>query len=157
MVTYSNNNLKSLVTDIVRFCESYFGGEEDHLTGILNGIASSVENMTSSFVTEGTEMIYEKLQAMYEADGESTTPTVTTTATSTTTTTTKPNASTSGMTPLTLINTIQEGVSVYSGSVLNAVRDRIDDYFRAMSRLKPKTTQTQPTDQTQQQQPTTGA
>ena len=94
---------------------------------------------------------------MYEADGESTTPTVTTTATSTTTTTTKPNASTSGMTPLTLINTIQEGVSVYSGSVLNAVRDRIDDYFRAMSRLKPKTTQTQPTDQTQQQQPTTGA
>ena len=143
MVTYANGQLKNLMTDIVNFCKTYYETDQERLITALTSIQRNADRISSSFVTESVDMIYTEVAKLYqEADEKapSTTPTVTTTGTNTTQTATNQKQPTAkdGMTPSTMIQTIHEGAAIYSGAVLNAVRDRVSDYFKAMQALVPK-------------------
>lgn len=140
MVTFANNNLKSAVQDMITFCESYFNGEQEHLLNILDGIRGSVDSMSPAFVKESVSYYGEMLDAIFEADGDSkpsTTPTVTTTPQPETPEGT-PKQNSNAMNTTQMLETIQDGASLYCGAVLNAVRDRINDYFKALQTLRPK-------------------
>ena len=147
MVTYANGELKTLMEQIVTFCKNYYETEQERLLNALADIQKSANTISEAFVTEGVEEIYNQIQRLYiEADEKSTTPTVTTTAPNRTTTTgttnqTTQNAANTSMTPNTMIQTVHEGAALYSGAVLNAVRDRVSDYFKAMQALVPKNVQ----------------
>ena len=143
MVTYANGQLKNLMTDIVNFCKTYYETDQERLITALTSIQRNADRISASFVTESVDMIYNEVAKLYqEADEKapSTTPTVTTTGTNTTQTATNQKQPTAkdGMTPSTMIQTIHEGAAIYSGAVLNAVRDRVSDYFKAMQALVPK-------------------
>ena len=143
MVTYANGQLKNLMTDIVNFCKTYYETDQERLITALTSIQRNADRISASFVTESVDMIYNEVAKLYqEADAKapSTTPTVTTTGTDTTQTATNQKQPTvkDGMTPSTMIQTIHEGAAIYSGAVLNAVRDRVSDYFKAMQALVPK-------------------
>ena len=143
MVTYANGQLKNLMADIVNFCKTYYETDQERLITALTSIQRNADRISSSFVTESVDMIYNEVTKLYqEADEKapSTTPTVTTTGTNTAPTATNQKQPTAkdGMTPSTMIQTIHEGAAIYSGAVLNAVRDRVSDYFKAMQALVPK-------------------
>lgn len=159
MVTYANGQLKTLMGQIVDFSKRYYETEQERLLTAISGIQKSADSISSSFVTEATDAIYDQIMSIYlEADEKNTTPTVKTTepnkpATGTNANQKQPTTGNTGMSAATMIQTVHEGAALYSGAVLNAVRDRVSDYFKAMQALVPKNAQTnaqnQPTNQNQ--------
>lgn len=154
--SYSDNELKTLVTSMVNFCKNYFGGQQEQLTTALNNISNTLQTSANGFIMEQTEYIMSKVDQIIMEEGEdqqpSTTPKVSTVET--------PGASQTqqgaqgngeSMSLTNMMNTLQAGCVTYSGTVCNAVRDRIVDYYKALQSLMPKQAPAQP-DQNQQQQ-----
>lgn len=161
MVSYSNGELKTLMNQIVSFCKKYYETDQERLLKELQNIQKTVSTLSSQFITESVNEIYGYIESLYtEAEDnnqKSTTPTVTdgnaSTNQNTTNGTTKPTPvnSSSSMTPSNMIQTVHECTALYSGAILNAMRDRVSDYFKAMQSLVPKNKPTQNQELNQQQ------
>ena len=139
-VPYANNNIKSLVVnEMIPYCEAFYDSYKEEVKKQLNALKTSLENISKSHVTEAVCDIDELCGIFTEAD-----------ATTQPTTSTKPNqtantASKNGW--------VKQCVQTYSGCVLNAIRDRNNDYFKVLYALAPKkavpTAQPQTTDANQ--------
>lgn len=171
IVTYADSNLKALMTDIVNFTDMYYTSGMNNLTTALSGLQNTLNTLSSSYIQEST-LIDEKLDQleMMLEDGEqaATTSTVTTTGST-------PAANDKQKAPSVKVNTavnknaakpeedakkevatsqvfdaIKRATFTYNGCVLNAVRDRVNDFFRAMTPFvkgNHTVTNTQTTDQ----------
>ena len=154
MVTYANGNLQTLMQSIIGFCDQFYNGDSARLTNALKALSQTVTNMSGNFIVqESVEDIMSRIDLMLE-EGDpnkqqnkvSTTPVVKTNG----------ESGVDSNTPSSLYDNIQSLSLLYSGCVLNSVRDRITDYFTAMSKFAPKEsvqpqqqTQTTPTNQPQ--------
>lgn len=137
MVTYANGNLQALMQSIINFCDQFYNGDSAKLTNALKGLSQTVSGMSNNFVVnESADLIMQRVSMMLEADETapgnenkvSTTPVVKTNG--------EPGVDSN--TPNALYDNIQSITFFYSGCVLNAVRDRLTDYFTAMSKFAPK-------------------
>lgn len=140
---YADTALKPLVTDMVNFCKNYFGGQQEQLTNALNNISNTLQTTANGYITEETMYIMSMVdRIVMEAEDEkepSTAPKVSTTDNtngSTNNTTAQSNGGEMSLTNM--MNAIQAGSVVYSGTVCNAVRDRVVDYYKALQSLLPK-------------------
>ena len=168
VVTYADSNLKAQMTEIANFCEMYYASGMNTLTNSLSGLQNTLSTLSSSYISESVSVTekLDQLQMVLEA-----TPTSTATpsggngqagdkpaSTATVKVNTNvddakkkdPKVNTDNSQALTKIfDGIRQAVFTYNGCVLNAVRDRVNDYFRAMT---PFVTGNN-TPQTQNQQP----
>ena len=155
VVTYADSNLKAQMTEIANFCEMYYTSGMNTLTNSLNGLQGTLNTLSSSYVTESVDIEgkLDQLQMMLEAPAGATTGTtgtattdapkqdkapgvsVKTTVDSTKTDPASKKAADENKSQSTakIFNGIQQAVFTYNGCVLNAVRDRVNDYFRAMT------------------------
>lgn len=149
IVTYADSNLKAVMTDIVNFTDMYYTSGMNNLTNSLSGLQSTLSSLSASYVPESA-MIEAKLDqlVMMLEDGEkpaSTSTGTTSTQQKSSTATVKVNTNVSGKTDQTKkddnkeastsesFDAIKRATLTYNGCVLNAVRDRINDFFRAMT------------------------
>lgn len=136
MVTIANGNLKTFVSDqMIPYCEKYyndFGSNSSSLRNALKELSTSVENTLNAF---NTSTKTESVNIFTEANDNNQ----------------NKEASLSEK-----ANWITTAIKYYSGSILNALRERNKDYLNALNALVPKNTQqssqTQQSNQGQQQQ-----
>lgn len=152
VVTYADSNLKAQMTEIANFCEMYYSSGMNTLTNSLSGLQNTLSTLSSSYISESVSVTekLDQLQMVLEA-----TPTSTATpsggngqagdkpaSTATVKVNTNvddakkkdPKVNTDNSQALTKIfDGIRQAVFTYNGCVLNAVRDRVNDYFRAMT------------------------
>lgn len=140
VVTYADSGLKAEMTNIANFCEMYYTSGMNKLTSALSGVENALSMIAGTFV--GESVVIDKLsdlQMMLE-DGETGTangnankaPSVkvqTNTNGAGTVSTSNNNDSVSTKTQYDII---QKCAFTYNGCVMNAVRDRINDFFKAM-------------------------
>lgn len=130
-VPYANNNIKTfIVNSMIPYCESFYTSYKDEIKKQLTALKTAAENISKTYVTESVGNALDAL-IFIEADATAT-PTVNTNTTNTTTT------DNSGLS--TKAGWIKQCIQMYSGSVLNAIRDRNNDYFKVLYALAPKTT-----------------
>lgn len=177
IVTYADSNLKAQMTEIANFCEMYYTSGMSALTNSLSGLQNTLTTLSTSYVPESVDLIdkLDQLQTMLEA-----TPNATANATpsggngqnadtgSSKAPTTKvnlnvdnekkkdPKVNTDNSQSTTKVfDGIRQAVFTYNGCVLNAVRDRVNDYFRAMTPFVSGNNTPQTQQQTNPQQPAT--
>lgn len=143
--SYSDAALKPLVTDMVNFCKNYFGGQQEQLTTALNNISNALQTSANGYIKEETDYIMSMVDRiiMEETDeekGTSTAPKVSTVDNNNTSSSNTGNNQSNGesMSLTKMMDAIQAGSVVYSGTVCNAVRDRVVDYYKALQSLLPK-------------------
>lgn len=112
----SNGELKAEITStIIPFCESYYSNYINEVKSSLENATSAVDALCDKFASEKTESV-----SIFEAD-----------------------SSTTGDVSMTeKVNWLKEAIKYYQGSILNAIRDRKNDYFKVLSSLAPKTPKT---------------
>lgn len=141
---YSDAALKPLVNDMVNFCKNYFGGQQEQLTNALNNISNTLQTSANGYITEETEYIMSMVdKIIMETDDNkepSTAPKVSTVDNGSGSSSNTGNDQSKGdtMSLTNMMNTIQAGSVTYSGTVCNAVRDRVVDYYKALQSLIPK-------------------
>ena len=164
VVTYADSNLKAQMTEIANFCEMYYTSGMNTLTNSLSGLQNTLTSLTSSYVPESVSVSdkLDQLQMVLEVTkpatagngqaGEKPTSTATVTVNTNVDDAKKkdPKVNTDNSQALSKIfDGVRQAVFTYNGCVLNAVRDRVNDYFRAMTPFVSGNN----TPQTQNQQP----
>lgn len=173
-VTYSNSEIQNLVVNnMIPYCDAFYQTYKPNVEKQLNNLKTAVENIHKTYVTESLtdadllDTIFTEADAPAQQPAAQTpTPQQNTTSTQTTTTVTaKPEEKTTDINLATKAGWMTKCVQVYSGCVLNAIRDRNRDYFEALRAFVPKgktpnnnttaaeTPATQPTN-TPEQEPT---
>lgn len=111
----ANGELKTQITTVmIPFCEEYLGGYKDTLDKNLSSVGKTLDDTIATYNTQTTT---ESVSIFTEAETD--------------------NANTqSNMTDK--VKWMQEAVKYYTGSLLNAVRDRNVDYLKVLSSLVPK-------------------
>lgn len=110
---YANTELGNLVKQtVIPFCEKYYDSYVESMKTNINKIKSSLSTLNESLVTESSDFIENGL-LVFEADGDN-------------------------GTVKNKMEWIRKYVKLYTGSALNAVRDRNNDYFKLLSALIPK-------------------
>lgn len=136
---YANTELGNLVKQkVIPFCENYYDSYVSSVKQNVNKIKTSLSTLSESMVQESFSIGVEDGYIIYEAEEE------------------KKDAS-SGKAKM---NLIRKYVKLYTGSALNAIRDRNNDYFKLLSALVPKTKPTyseKPDNTTTDTQATTNA
>lgn len=142
VVSISNSELKNEITgSIIPYCENYYNSYINDIQNNLNILTTAVDNLCTKIsggaTTEST--------SFFEADTP--TPTVSDNSGGTTTGTDN-NAQQSGSTTTDqpdntgnvseIVEWLKGAIKYYQGSILNAVRDRKNDYFKVLSSLAPK-------------------
>lgn len=131
-ITIANGELKNEITNVIfPFCEDYVNenGFRGRLKTALNAVGKSAESIISSYNdTTTTESVSIFTEVSIGKDDVQFTG-------STGTSNTQVNISEK-------VKWIAEAVRYFTGSVLNAVRDRNNDYLKALSSLLPKTPKT---------------
>lgn len=111
----ANGELKSEITSvIIPYCESYYNGYINDVQNGLNTLTSAVDSLCDKFASGTTT----ESVSIFEADenqNASKEPSMTEKAA-----------------------WLKEGIKYFEGSILNAVRDRKNDYFKVLSSLAPK-------------------
>lgn len=114
----ANGELKTEITSvIIPYCESYYNGYINEVNQALEGLTSAVDGLCDKFTsaTPQTESV-----SIFEA-GEN-----------------QPQDTNKEASMSEKASWIKEGIKYFEGSVLNAVRDRKNDYFKVLSSLAPK-------------------
>ena len=113
---YLNNELGNLVkTSILPFCESYYSTYVNSVKDNVNKIKTAVAGATEDVKTE-SYVSMEDGYLIYEADEED---------------------KSSGLKQK--MDWVRKYAKLYTGSALNAIRDRNNDYFKLLAALVPKT------------------
>lgn len=148
VVTYADSNLKAQMTEIANFCEMYYTSGMNTLTNSLSGLQNTLTSLTSSYVPESVSVSekLDQLQMVLEVtkpatagngqagDKPATTATVKVNTNVDDAKKKDPKVNTDNSQALTKIfDGVRQAVFTYNGCVLNAVRDRVNDYFRAMT------------------------
>lgn len=143
--SYANNNIKTIVVNnMIPYCEAFYSSYKDEIKKQLTALKTSAENISKTYVSESVNDV--SLASIFtEADApvqNTATPTVKTTTTTDTNTNTNntQNTEKSGLSEK--AGWIKRCIQVYSGSVLNSIRDRNNDYFKVLYALAPKTAPT---------------
>lgn len=109
----SNGELKTEITTVmIPFCEEYLGGYKNTLDQNLSSLGKALDDTIASYNTTATT---ESVSIFIEAE------------------------ETTGNNIKDKVDWMKESVKYFSGSVLNAVRDRNVDYLKVLSSLVPKT------------------
>lgn len=174
IVTYADSNLKSQMTIIANFCEMYYNSGMNALVNSLHGIQNTLSQLADSYVPESVDLMdkLDQLQTMLEATPNATTdPSGGNGQNGDTGDTSKapsakvnlnvdnekkkdPKVNTDNSQSTTKVfDGIRQAVFTYNGCVLNAVRDRVNDYFRAMTPFVSGNNTPQTQQQTNPQQP----
>lgn len=148
MVQYSNNNIKTLVVNImIPYCENFYDSYKDEIKKQLTAVKTAAENISKIYVSESVS----EIDGLVFTEAEDNAPTVQqTSGTKTVSVTTNPpstnlnnndsNKSTTESAGLSAkAGWIKQCIQMYSGSVLNSIRDRNNDYFKVLYALAPKT------------------
>lgn len=148
VVTYADSNLKAQMTEIANFCEMYYTSGMNTLTNSLSGLQNTLTSLTSSYVPESVsvsekldqlQMVLEETKPATAGNGQAgdkpaSTATVKVNTNVDDAKKKDPNVNTDNSQALSKIfDGIRQAVFTYNGCVLNAVRDRVNDYFRAMT------------------------
>lgn len=164
VVTYADSNLKAQMTEIANFCEMYYTSGMNTLTNSLSGLQNTLTSLTSSYVQESVavsekldqlQMVLEETKPATSGNGQAgdkpaSTASVKVNMNVDDSKKKDPNVNTDNSQALTKIfDGVRQAVFTYNGCVLNAVRDRVNDYFRAMTPFVSGNN----TPQTQNQQP----
>lgn len=174
IVTYADSNLKAQMTIIANFCEMYYNSGMNALVNSLHGIQNTLSQLADSYVPESVDLMdkLDQLQTMLEATPNATTdPSGGNGQNGDTGETSKapsakvnlnvdnekkkdPKVNTDNSQSTTKVfDGIRQAVFTYNGCVLNAVRDRVNDYFRAMTPFVSGNNTPQTQQQTNPQQP----
>ena len=174
IVTYADSNLKAQMTEIANFCEMYYTSGMSTLTNSLSGLQNTLTTLSTSYVPESVDLMdkLDQLQTMLEATPNATTdPSGGNGQNGDTGDTSKapsakvnlnvdnekkkdPKVNTDNSQSTTKVfDGIRQAVFTYNGCVLNAVRDRVNDYFRAMTPFVSGNNTPQTQQQTNPQQP----
>lgn len=174
IVTYADSNLKAQMTEIANFCEMYYTSGMSALTNSLSGLQNTLTTLSTSYVPESVDLMdkLDQLQTMLEATPNATTdPSGGNGQNADTGETSKaptakvnlnvdnekkkdPKVNTDNSQSTTKVfDGIRQAVFTYNGCVLNAVRDRVNDYFRAMTPFVSGNNTPQTQQQTNPQQP----
>lgn len=124
-VPISNSELKTEIqTVIIPFCEEYSTKFQSSVVSALQAMGTAVDDTIRSYGggqssgtgsnTSGTQPVKESVSIFMEADN------------------TEGSISTKA-------NWMREATKVFSGAILNAIRDRNQDYLKVLSSLTPKT------------------
>lgn len=135
-VSYANNNIKTIVVDtMIPYCENFYSSFKDEIKNRLSTLKTAAENISKTYVTESVNEINDLQTIFTEAETASQTAT-------TVVTTSEQNTNTEASGLATKAGWIKQCIQVYSGSILNSIRDRNNDYFKVLYALAPKTTPT---------------
>jgi hypothetical protein len=125
-VTYSNNKIKDIITNVmIPYCENFYSTFKDDINKQLNDLGVAMENISKTYVTECVREL-SNISIITEAEAA---------AEKTTNLTTK-------------AGWMSRCLQMYSGSVLNSIRDRNNDYFKVLYALAPKKANTPAPDTT---------
>jgi hypothetical protein len=154
IVTYADSNLKAQMTIIANFCEMYYNSGMNALVNSLHGIQNTLSQLADSYVPESVDLMdkLDQLQTMLEATPNATTdpsggngqnadtgdaskaPSAKVNLNVDNEKKKDPKVNTDNSQSTTKVfDGIRQAVFTYNGCVLNAVRDRVNDYFRAMT------------------------
>ena len=137
-IPYSNNNIKTLVVnDMIPYCEQFYDNYKTSIEKQLTSLKDAITNMNKTYVNECVRDI-EDLMVFLEADAQAQPQTTQTQNTEST-----PAANLSSK-----ASWMKQCVQNYSGSVLNAIRDRKNDYFKVLFALAPKKSAPKPAETT---------
>ena len=135
VATYADSGLKSEMSAIANFCEMYYTSGMNKLTSALGGVENALSMIASTYVTESVTEKMDDLLVLLE-DGETGNDGDATKATVKVNTNVNKDASNANTdkssSTKSLYDAIQQCVFAYNGCVMNAVRDRINDFFKAM-------------------------
>ena len=141
VASISNGELKNEITGtIIPYCENYYNTYINEIQNSLTSLTTAVDNLCNNLSNGATT----ESVSIFEADGPTPAPNTTeqTTATTSTSNTTQQNGNQTeqpkeGNTSE-IASWMKEAIKYFQGSVLNAVRDRKNDYFKVLSSLAPK-------------------
>lgn len=132
VATYADSGLKSEMSNIANFCEMYYASGMNKLTSALGGVENALSMIASTYVTESVTEKMDDLLVLLE-DGENGDTSKSTVKVNTNVNKDANNANGDQSTSTkSLYDAIQQCVFTYNGCVMNAVRDRINDFFKAM-------------------------
>ena len=172
IVTYADSNLKAQMTIIANFCEMYYNSGMNALVNSLHGIQNTLSQLADSYVPESVDLMnkLDQLQTMLEATPNATTdpsggngqnadagdtskaPSAKVNLNVDNEKKKDPKVNTDNSQSK-VFDGIRQAVFTYNGCVLNAVRDRVNDYFRAMTPFVSGNNTPQTQQQTNPQQP----
>jgi hypothetical protein len=147
-VTYANNEIKTLVVNnMIPYCETYYDSYKEEIKKALTNLKTSLENIHKTYVTEslndvdllGSIFTEAETPAQPTQQPAQTQPNITEVKQTTSTNDVKPDEKSGTSNISTKAGWITKCVQSYSGCVLNAIRDRNNDYFKALYGLIPKT------------------
>lgn len=141
VVTYANNNIKTLiVNNMLPYCETFYHEYSIEVERQLTELKNAMEAISKTYVTESVNELID-VSFVTEAEAQATVQT------QTTTTNQQPNQQNTNNAVAnisTKAGWIKQCVQTYSGSVLNAIRDRNNDYLKVLFALAPKKTPAAP-------------
>ena len=162
------------MTEIANFCEMYYTSGMSALTNSLSGLQNTLTTLSTSYVPESVDLMdkLDQLQTMLEATPNATTepsggngqnadtgdaskaPSAKVNLNVDNEKKKDPKVNTDNSQSTTKVfDGIRQAVFTYNGCVLNAVRDRVNDYFRAMTPFVSGNNTPQAQQQTNPQQP----
>lgn len=122
-VKYANNEIKTLVVNnMIPYCETFYDSYKDSVEKQLTNLKTAVENIHKTYVKESLMDVDLLGEIFTEAEAPSG----------------NPAEKSSEVNLSTKAGWMTKLVQMYSGCVLNAIRDRNNDYFKALTALVPK-------------------
>ena len=129
--TVANGEIKALVSNtLIPYCEKFYTTFYEEIKNKMNEIKTSMENVTRTYVSESVKEMENGL--LFTEAPNNTTQNNENTANQTQT------ADSTGI--ATKSEWMRRSVSNYTGCVLNAIRDRNNDYLKVLFALAPKNT-----------------
>jgi hypothetical protein len=136
-VTYSNNEIRTLVVNhMIPYSESFYSSYQPNVKSQINKLRDAIVNISKTYVTESFNDIECQGNIFTEAEAPSQQPA----QQSSTNTQTTQTATTTGVSLQAKSSWITRCIQNYIGCVLNAIRDRNRDYFKALMALSPDQT-----------------
>jgi hypothetical protein len=120
---------------MIPYCEVFYDSYKDEITKQLTNLKNAVENIHKQHVTESVNEADEYCSIFTEADANAQS---TQNQQTQQPTTNDANKTSGGANLATKYGWVKTCVQSYSGCVLNAIRDRNNDYFKALYALAPK-------------------
>ena len=144
VVTYANNNIKTLiVNNMLPYCENFYHAYSVEVEKQLTELKNAMETISKTYVTESVNELIDVsfvTEAQAQPQQQTTTP--------------QQNTNNAASNISTKAGWVKQCVQIYSGSILNAIRDRNNDYLKVLFALAPKkapATQQNTTQQADQQ------
>lgn len=132
-VPYANSAIKTLVADVmIPYCESFYDAYSQAITNQLTDLSKALEDVAKTYVAEAVEEVSSvsvfteaKKNDNQQANQQNTTN--------------QNNANTEEKSNITTKATwVKQCCVNFSGSIMNAIRDRNNDFFKALYALAPK-------------------